>query len=319
MKNIILRPAELDRDFGQLAALFSLEQDEPSSEPVLKVDYEVHKERIIRLMVAEDEQGELIGFNWATRSRFDANQIYFFVIVKPERRGQGAGRLLYDDLEQTAKKAQVKLLQISIRDNCPEPRAFAKGHGFTERRHSIGMALNLDTFDDRLYDEVIAKLKSEGFQFTSMYTLGNTEEAQRKLYTLNDMTDMETPGSDGTHAWLSFDDFQKKVCQADWYRPDGQKVVIDTATGTWAGMSAITRFDGNDYAYNLHTGVDKRYRGRKLGQAVKVQALWYARDVLKVSSVHTNHNILNLPMIAIDRKFGYVQIPGILSMEKILE
>jgi len=56
MKPVTLRPADLERDFGQIAALFSLEQDEPTSEPGLKLDYEEHKERIIRLMVAEDEQ-----------------------------------------------------------------------------------------------------------------------------------------------------------------------------------------------------------------------------------------------------------------------
>jgi len=61
-----------------------------------------------------------------------------------------------------------------------------------------------------------------------------------------------------------------------------------------------------------------RYRGRKLGQAVKVVALRYAREVLKASSVHTHHNTKNLPMIAIDRKLGYTQIPGSFSMEKVL-
>ena len=48
MKTIVLRPADPELDFRQLAALFSLEQDEPTSEPGLKLDYEVHKERIIR-------------------------------------------------------------------------------------------------------------------------------------------------------------------------------------------------------------------------------------------------------------------------------
>ena len=48
--------------------------------------------------------------------------------------------------------------------------------------------MNLDTFDDRPYDEIIAKLKGEGFQFTTMEALGNTQEAQRKLYLLNDTT-----------------------------------------------------------------------------------------------------------------------------------
>jgi len=146
--------------------------------------------------------------------------------------------------------------------------------------------------------------------------LGDTEETQRKLYALNDSTDMDVPGRNGEHSWSSFEDFQKTVCQMDWYKPGGQMVIIDTAAGEWVAMSAISRF--GDHAYNLHTGVDRRYRGRKLAQAVKVTALRYARDVLKVSAVHTDHNTMNQPMIAIDRKFGYIEVPGNFIMQKIL-
>lgn len=319
MTTITLRPAVLERDFGQLADLFTLEQDEPTTEPALKADYEAHKKRITRLMIAEDEQGHLLGFNWATRSRFDASQAYFYVIVKPERRGQGVGRQLYEDVEQAARQAQVQTLRVDIRDTCPEFQAFTDACGFNERSHSLGMLLDLKAFDDRPYDEIIARLKGEGFQFTSMEALGNTEDAQHKLYSLNEMTSMETLGSDGQPSWLSFEDFREKVCLADWYKPAGQMVVIDTATGEWAALSAITRFEGTDYAYNLHTGVDQRYRGRKLAQAVKVLALRYAHAVLKVDIVRTNHNSRNAPMIAIDRKFGYVQSPGMFSMEKKLQ
>lgn len=84
-------------------------------------------------------------------------------------------------------------------------------------------------------------------------------------------------------------------------------------------MSAITRFEGADYAYNLFTGVEKSYRGRKLAQAVKGLALQYARENLGVSTVRTHHNALNDPMLAIDRKMGYVTINGYYSLEKPLE
>jgi GNAT superfamily N-acetyltransferase len=319
MKTITLRPAELERDFGQLADLFSLEQDEPTFKPGLKVDYEVHKKRIIRLMVAEDELGEPQGFNWATRSRFDANQAYFYVIVKPQQRKQGVGRRLYEDLEQAAKASKIKQLQVSIRDSCLECRAFAERRGFTEQSHYIGLMLNLDTFDDRPYDEIIARLQGEGIQFTSMETLGDTEEIQRKLYRLNDTTAMEMTVPANQHTWLSFADFQKTVCQMGWYKPGGQMIAIDTFTGTWAAMSAITRYEGSDHADNLHTGVDRRYHGRKLAQAILVLALRYARDVLKVNNVYTNENALDLSTIAIYRQLGYTQISGTFSMEKMLK
>jgi len=141
----------------------------------------------------------------------------------------------------------------------------------------MAMALDLTKFDDRPYAALVERLEAEGFIFTSMDELGNTEAAQRSLYALNDMAAAETMGSRGEHPWDSFADFQQRVCQTEWYIPAGQLVVIDSASGDWAAMSAITRFEGADYASNLFTGVDSRYRARKLAQAVKSRALCFAR------------------------------------------
>ena len=270
-------------------------------------------------MVAKDEQGELLGFYWAKRNKVEPDRMDFYLFVTLEQRGQGIGRQLYEALVQAAEAARAKRLRVSVSDTCPEYRSFAERRGFIEKRHHFAMVLNLNAFDDRPYNEVISRLNSEGFQFTSMEALGNTEDAQRKLYALNEAASITTPGAEGEHPWISFEDFQKSVCQSDWYKPGGQIVAIDTAIGDWAAMSAITRIEGNAYAYNLFTGVDTRYRGRKLGQAVKVLALRYAREVLKTNKVRTHHNFKNLPMIAIDRKLGYTMLPGTYLMEKNLE
>ena len=173
-------------------------------------------------------------------------------------------------------------------------------------------------FDLQPFLELATDLERQGYEFTSIQALGNTEADQRKLYLLNDVTSSQTMGSEGEHSWSSFEDFQQSVCQSDWYKPAGQKVVIEKSTGKWVAMSAITRFEGQEEAYNLFTGVDEAYRGQKLAQAVKAQALLFARDVLGVKLVRTNHNALNEPMIAIDRKFGYVQSPGYFYMRKYL-
>jgi GNAT superfamily N-acetyltransferase len=319
METIILRPTDPERDFSQIAALISSQEDEITSKKDLKEDYKKNREQVVRVVTAEDEQGEFLGFYWAYRNRLETGWVKFYLVVTPEKRRQGAGSRLYEDMLRATEEAQAINLRVSVRDTCPECRAFAERRGFTEQRHHFAMNLDLDSFDDQRYDSAIARLKSEGFQFTSMAELGNTEEAQNKLYVLNDTATRSTPGTNGERAWESFEDFQKSVCQSDWYKPDGQIVAIDTSTGAWAAMSAITRLEGNDYAYNLFTGVDRVYRGRKLGQAVKVLALRYAREVLKVNKVRTHHNTKNLTMIAIDRKLGYTMMPGTFLMEKILK
>ncbi len=319
MTSITLRPAKLEQDFGRIAELFSLEQTEPVSEPDLKQDFAAHRERILRLMVAEDERGQFMGFNWLTRSRFDPHKAYFFLIVASECRRQGAGKRLYADLEQTARRALLEHLQVDVRDACPEYAAFAKQRGFSERSHFVGLELDLDAFQFMAYNDLLDKLKGERFQFTSMAELGNTQEAQRKLYRLNDSTNMELVVPDGEHTWLSFDDFRKKVCQMNWYDPAGQMLVIDTVTGTWAAMSAITRYAGSDHAVNLHTGVDRRYHRRGLAQAVLVTALRYAREELKVSRALADENAQNVTSLAIYRQLGYTQVSGMITMVKALK
>ena len=317
MKSIILRPAEPERDFRQLAVWFSILEGEPNSESGLKEYFDKERERTIQ-RVAEDEQGQLLGFYWIHRRGSVTGQMSVYLFVIPEKRGQGIGCRLYEDLEHAAESARAKSLRVSIWDDCPEGRTFAEHRGFAERSRHIILQLNMDTFDDRPYDAAIAGLKSDGFRFTSMEELGDTEDARRKLYVLNDATARAIPGSDGESPWDSFRDFRRSVCESDWYSPGGELVAIDTASGTWAAMCAITRFDGADHAYTLHIGVESRYRRRKLGQAVQVLALCYARDVLKTHLVRNSCNSKNLPVLALNRKLGYARVRGTCLMQNML-
>jgi hypothetical protein len=60
MPAIHLRPIDIERAFGQLAALFTSEQLETTTETGFKEDYERRKAHIFRLMAAESAQGELL-------------------------------------------------------------------------------------------------------------------------------------------------------------------------------------------------------------------------------------------------------------------
>ena len=318
MANTSIRIAHPDQDFKQLADWFTLLEDQPSTETALLEFYSKNRENCF-FKVVEDDDGTLTGFYWVDRSRVDPALGTLYLYVVSEQRRKGLGTRLFADMLTVMAENGIKTLRVRINSAMTDGMAFAKGRGFTERGHSIRMGLDLERFDDQPYDEIISRLQEEGFEFTSMAALGNTLEAQQKLYKLNDATSSDTPGSEGEHAWPSFEDFQQSVCQAKWYKPEGQIVVIDTHNGDWVAMSAITRMEGNDFAYNLHTGVQRNYRGRKLAQAVKVLALRFARDVLHTARVETDHNSKNLPMIAIDIKMGYTELFGYYSMQKVLD
>ena len=319
MRKVHLRPEAPERDLGEIAALISGQEEFAQSEQELLEDYQKNETTRLQFQVVEDTAGQFMGFSWAWRHWLHPDRADFYLVVKPEHRCKGAGSRLFDDLLAVLKTQGIKTLGTSVMEDSPESLEFAKRRGFSEVRHGIHMELDLDVFADKPYDAVINRLKAEGFCFTTMEELGNTDEAQRKLYTLNDTTQRSTLGQTGDPAWASFEAFQKSVCGAEWYRPAGQIVAIDIATGRWVAMSAISCVGEADYAYNLFTGVDLAYRGRQLAQAVKVLALRYARSVLQVHSVQTDHNTKNLPMIAIDRKLGYRKTWGKFLMEKKID
>jgi len=96
-QRVILRPAEPGRDFGELATLFTSLEDEPATEAGLLAFYEKEKERVLQA-VAEEERGSLPGFYWAEKERAAPEHVFFYLYVKPERRGQGIGGQLYAEM-----------------------------------------------------------------------------------------------------------------------------------------------------------------------------------------------------------------------------
>ena len=271
-----------------------------------------------RFAVAVATAGDVHGFFGLYRSNTNLNMVFgLYLVVTSESWGHGLGSLLYDRLIIHATELRVRTLRTRVRDNCDHSIRFARQHGFVQKKHSVEMLLDLSSWDDQKLEPFLQALQQQGFLFTTMAELGDTPEVRRKLYALNNSASATDPGSDGIPPWSSFEEFDRDVCNSSWYHPEAQVVAIDTHSGLWAAMSAITVFSGADHAYNLFTGTDVHYRGRKLAQAVKTIALRKART-FGVNAVRTNHNSENAAMIAIDTKLGYKYTPGTLVMEKDL-
>ncbi len=319
LKNVRLLPAEPERHFAAIAALISGQETEPSTQQSLTEWYNRRRAGGILFTTAVDQLDQVLGFDGLYRDNTNIERQYgIYLIVDQHLRGEGLGRLLYADLLTHADEFEVRQLRTRVRDTCEGSLQFALRRGFIVKKHSIEMLFDLTTWDESRYQPILQALQSQGFRFTNMAELGDTPDTRRKLFALNNSAAADDPSSDGIPPWSSFEEFERDVCSSYWYHPDAQIVAIDTHTGDWAAMSAITVFQGADHAYNLFTGTDVRYRGRKLAQAVKSLALRKARE-FGVSTVRTSHNSENAAMIAIDTRLGYVRTPGTFIMVKELE
>jgi RimJ/RimL family protein N-acetyltransferase len=318
LTEIKIQPIDQAAHFAAIATLMNTVDTEPNTAESLAEWYNKQSENERKFEVAVDPLASVLGFYGIYRANTNQDSYYgMYLVVAEKLWGQGLGSLLFTRLVPQATMWGVRTLKTRVRDNCAPAIRFANRCGFVQKYHSIEMLLDLTAWDDQILEPVILALQEQGFCFTNMGELGDTQDDRRKLYALNNGAAATDPGSGGIPPWASFEEFECDVCNSTWYHPDSQIVAIDVHSGKWASMSAITVFAGSDHAYNLFTGTDVCYRGRKLAQAVKTIALRKART-FGVGAVRTSHNSENAAMIAIDTKLGYTRTPGTLVMEKEL-
>jgi L-amino acid N-acyltransferase YncA len=202
LESIKLIPAEPDRHFAAIAELMNTQETEPNSADTLKEWHGKHLEDGIWFTVAISEDGEVNGFSGIylaslTRERF----YHIYLIVDETWRRHGLGSMLYEDLLSKAVNLGAKTLGARVREPGEEGLRFAERRGFSVMQHSIEMKFDLKSWDARRYVPIIEELQGQGFHFTNMVELGDTPEARRKLFRLNNDAAATDPGSNGIPPW----------------------------------------------------------------------------------------------------------------------
>jgi len=302
-----IRAMQPEADVSRIVALINAVE----SEPITLVEFQrwlaqTSPGRVCRRMVAANAQDEAIGYSVAVHEAWaPPGHFYVWVAVDQERCGQGIGAALYADARVFLREQGAASLASEARDHCAASLRFAQQRGFAIQRHHFESTLDLTAFDETPYQDVIPALTAAGIRFSSLADFGDSQAARRKLYELNDETGRDIPGAD--EAWMSFEEFEQWICGAEWYRPEGQLVALDGET--WAGMAAVRLMPEVQSAYNLHTGVARPYRGRKIALALKLCAIRYARQH-GARAMRTHNDSLNAPMLAINQRLGYRSQPG---------
>ncbi len=309
-----IRPANPKQDFPRLAELFNTVNSNPVSVSDFEHDY-FQTSYLYRLMVAEGPEYKAIGFSEAIcYPGSPAGHFHLQLIVDPACRRGGVGSQLYEDLLAFCVSQGVSRLTVFANQDCPDGLRFAMRRGFVETNFRVEMVLDLETFDEHPYDRVIPRLEAKGFRFTNMAELGNTLEARRKLFEVNNLTGLDTPG-ESELPWQTFEEFDESICSQPWYQPAGQLVAIDESTGEFAGMCAVTVYESSQSAYNLHTGVYRVYRDQGIALALKLMGIRYALSQ-GAKIIRTHNKPINAPMLAINHLLGYRPKPGVYTFEK---
>ena len=85
----------------------------------------------------------------------------------------------------------------------------------------------------------------------------------------------------------------------------------------WAGICAVRLYPEAEQAFNVHTGVIRTHRRRRIALALKLAAIRYARSQ-GARSLSTHNDSTNGPMLALNRKLGYVPEPGRYTLRRAI-
>lgn len=302
-----IRPIQSDADLPGIVAVLNAFETVPITVTQFKGWLaNTAPDRICRRRVVVSPHDHVIGYSVIVRESYMLEgQFSVWVGVHPASRGGGVGAMLFEDAASFLREQSATSLRSEVRDDSAESLRFAKHRGFQIHHHTFESVLDLTTFTEKPYRSLLAAVEASAIRLCSVADFFDTPEARRKLYELNRVTGLDEPDSDGTS--MPFEDFEKWICNAEWYRPDGQLIAVDGEA--WVGLAAVRLVPENQEAYNLMTGVLQPYRGRKIAQALKLCAIRYARQH-GCRSIRTNNDSQNAPMLAINQKLGYQPRPG---------
>lgn len=308
---ITIRPLNPETDLPGMAGLLSLTQAEPVSTKQAREWLQPSQDEIRQVLFAVNEAGTIVGLGDTVTNSWMPPKVYSLqVIVAPEWRRQGIGGCLLDHCLRFATEHGAISLECCVREGDGGGLDFGERRGFQLLRQRFESVLDLENFDEQVFLPALARSEAAGLRFFSMADLEPVTEAEEcKLYELNRAAGLDNPGNSAV--FPPFEDFQKFVFRASWYRADGQILAADG--DRWVGLAAIAYYPEIQAAYNAFTGVDRDYRGRGLATAVKLLATRRAKSY-GARYIRTNNDSRNAAMLAINQRFGYRPEPGILVM-----
>ncbi|KEO83896.1 GNAT family N-acetyltransferase [Tumebacillus flagellatus] len=253
-------------------------------------------------VVAVSEQGEIIGYAATWRAPWAAPGVLAStLVVDPAHRNLGVGTALLQHLEAWGRAQGASCLLSEVPDHLPASRLFLEKNGYAVERHMFQSVLELANFDFSPYQGTVERVEQSGIRFV------NGQQPDAALHEFFLRTYRDNPAADELPPLGEVEQhFQKADPALIWLALDGDTLV---------GMTELIEMEQSGGLYNEYTGVDPSYRGRGIALALKLISIRQGLE-RKAPYMRTDNDSENAPMLAVNRKLGYVPAPGHLKVRK---
>ena len=258
-----------------------------------------------------DDAGEPVGHLWLWVPAHDnLHLVEGGFCVRPDRRGQGYGTRLLEEIVSRTVALGRTTLWIGIAADDARSAAFLTRHGFTcatqdARRHQV--LAHVDATQ-------VERLRRDAAEHSGDYVLERLDPPYDDAFLAGLITAMSAI-NDAPMGSLVFED---EVFDLDRMR-EGERarvlrgertrrvVARHRETGEVAGHTYLAvRPWAPREAYQYDTAVARAHRGHRLGVALKIEMMrWLAETEPQVEVVATWNNVDNHPMIDVNEALGY--------------
>ena len=290
MHQASIREADLERDAPAIVDL--VREINPSA--VISIDSWRQREQAVparaqaRGWVAESE-GDVAGYAEAWRAFFGTGSRTGFVKVSVAEtyRRRGIGSALFETGSAHVKALDVNSILTNFHEN-DAGIAFASELGFRPVRAEAEAVL--DPRAVRETPDSTVDLRPVG------------EVDPRLVHAVDLEATLDMPSTEPIKD-IPYDEWEQHVLQHPLFTTEGSFVAM--VDGVAAAVSLLTFDAETGRAHNMFTGTLRAYRGRGLGLAVKLASIhWAAARGATMMATHNDET--NAPMLAINRRLGYV-------------
>lgn len=300
----MIRSLDSTRDVPAVAALLTAESTAPvTAEGLLSEIRRFPQDGTQARLVAVDDGGRPVGYASLLRTPWDARPSVS-VLVDRAHRGRGIGSALF-----AALQCGETPVACEVSDQDPVALRFAQRRGFQIDRQRYTSAIDPTTFDETPFRGVIESVKAGGLRFFS-FAEERSGEHERKLYELYALTAPDIPGNDSP-GMEPFEEFRRSLFEHPLARLDC--IIVAAEGNRFAGVCTTTFEEGQRSMFTWYTAVAPAYRGRHIALALKLLAI-RAVGRYGVTRLATSNDSQNAPMLAVNRRLGYIREPGVYAL-----
>jgi mycothiol synthase len=270
----------------------------------------------MKRFVAESPGGEVVGVAEYKHLFFQYHPRKFAldIEVPPPWQRKGIGGMLYDRLLEEVAKRQADTVWTLVLSTQEGAIRFLGKRGFVEKRRTFESRLDLRSFGT---SRSASGGKHEQRELTVRDLAAEFQrnpDTGRKLKELEDSGAADVPGSI-VESPMSFHDYEIVILKSPIMIWDGSFIAKEG--DNYVGESSLHESGIDGVIDQGFTVVRPSHRGRGVARAIKIRTIEYAK-AKGMKHIRTHNDSENHPMLAVNRKLGFVKTAEWITFEKRL-